>query len=82
MEFLVMDVTVLVHFHFQPLGKGVDDRRADAVKTAGYFVSAAAEFTAGVKNGQNDGNRRNAQFFINADRNAAAVVTDFNNVVR
>jgi hypothetical protein len=38
--------------------QGVDDRDADAVQAAGDLVSLAAELAAGVKNRQNDFDRR------------------------
>ena len=50
-ELHLVDMSVLVHLHLQPLGKGVYHGRAHAVKTAGYLVAPAAELTAGVQNG-------------------------------
>ena len=38
----------------QPLGKRVDDRRADTVQTAGDLIAPAAEFAARVQDGIDD----------------------------
>ena len=73
---------VTADFDFEPFGKGVYDRRTDAVQTAGNFIAAAAEFTAGVQNRQNDGDRGQALLFVNIDRNAAPVVAHGDNIAR
>ena len=67
-------VAFLINVHFQPFGKGVDDRKPDAVQTAGNFISAAAEFTAGVQFGQNDFHRRNFFGVVDIGRDAAPVI--------
>ena len=73
-KFHLIDFAFLVDLDRQPLGQGVDDRRADAVQAAGNLVAAAAEFTARVQNGVNDLERGPAGLRLNVDGNAAAVV--------
>ena len=63
-----------MHLHRQPLGKGVDDARADTVQTAGDLVASAAELAARVQHGVDDLKRRTARLRLNVDRNAAAVI--------
>ena len=79
-ELLIVDMPVLTDFDFEPVGQSVDDGGTDAVQTAGDLVSATAELTAGVEDGQNDRDRRNAQFLVDADRDASTVVADFDDV--
>ena len=73
-------VAVLTDFDFEPVGQRVDDGGTDAVQAAGDLVAATAEFTAGVEDGQNDRDRRNAQFLVDADRDTTSVVADFDDV--
>ena len=68
--------------HLQPLGQGVDDRSAYAVQSAGHLVSAAAKFAAGVQHGKDNRHRRDAQLWLDANRDAAAVILDAHNVPR
>ena len=53
-ELHFIDVAVFMHPHPQPLGQGIDHRRAHAVQAAGDLVSSAAELTAGVQHGIHD----------------------------
>ena len=55
-------------------GQGVDDRRADAVQTAGRRVGAAAELAAGVQPGHDDLDAGQAGLRLDVDRDAATVV--------
>ena len=64
----------LINVHFQPFGKGVDDRKPDAVQTAGNFISAAAEFTARMEHGENNFKCRFADLCIDAGGNTASVI--------
>ena len=59
---------------FQPFRQGVYNGCTYAVQTAGDLVAAAAELTAGVEDGVNDGRRRDALFWVDAHRDSAAVV--------
>ena len=74
----VIDLAVARDFHFEPVGKCVRAFRADAVQTAGIFVSALPEFSAGVQIGQHQLDRRHLPFRMHVDRNAAAVVAHRN----
>ena len=71
---------VLTDFDFEPVRQGVDDGGTDAVETAGDLVSATAELAACMEDGQNDRDRGNAQFLIDADGDASTVVADFDDV--
>ncbi len=62
------------HFQFAGAGKRVDHRHADAVQTAGDFISFVVEFTSGVQFGHCDFRRRNSLGFVNIHRDAPAVV--------
>ena len=50
------------------------NRRTDTVQTARYLVSAAAEFTAGVKNCKYNFDCRNTLLWVNTDRNTTTVI--------
>ena len=69
-------MAVLVYFHFQPFGQGVDDREADAVQAAGNFIAAAAELAARVQLGEHQLDRGDPLLVMDARRDAAAVVLD------
>ena len=56
---LCVNVAVLRNLDLEPFGKRVYNRRADAVKTAGYLVARAAELTACVEHCQYNRNCRN-----------------------
>ena len=66
----------------QPLGQRIDDRSANAVQTAGDLVSAAAELAAGVQDGKDNGDRRDAQLWLDADRDASTVILDTDDIAR
>ena len=76
-----MDLAVARNFHLEPVGKRVDAFRADAVQTAGIFVGALAEFSAGVQIRQHQLDRRHLELRMHVDRNAAAVVADRNGAI-
>ena len=61
--------------------KRVDALRADAVQAAGIFVSALAEFAAGVQIRQHQLDGRHLEFRMHIDRNAAAVVANRNGTI-
>ena len=67
-------MAVLIYFHFQPFGERVDDGKPHAVQAAGDLVSAAAEFAARVQFGQNELDRGDPLFVMDARGDAAAVV--------
>ena len=69
-----MSVTGDLSLH--PLGKSVNDRRTDAVQTAGNLVTAAAELTACVQNGENNRQCRYSHLFMHGNGNTTSVITD------
>ena len=75
-EFHLINFPVLADLDLQPLGKGVDDRRAYAVQTAGDLIAPAAEFAARVQDGIDDLERGLAGLGLNVDGDTAAVVGD------
>ena len=50
-KFHLMDFAVAVHLYRQPFAQGVDHAGAHAMQTAGYLISPAAEFSAGMEHG-------------------------------
>ena len=46
---LLVNLSVLVDLNLQPVGQRIYNGCAYAMETAGYLVSAAAEFTAGMQ---------------------------------
>ena len=60
--------------HDEPFAQRVDDRRADAVQAAGIRIILMIEFAARVQPGVDHLHARDAQFRVDIDRNAAAVV--------
>ena len=77
---LMVGVTLTGNLHLQPLGQRVYHRRADAMQTAGHLVTAAAELTTGVQDGQNHRHGGQTELFVQTDRDTTAVVTDANNI--
>ena len=77
----MINLAVARHFHFEPLGKGVRAFRADAVETAGIFVSALAELSAGVQVREHQFDGRHFPFRMNINRNTAAVVAHRNGAI-
>jgi hypothetical protein len=72
---LAPDVPVAANLEVEALGEGVDDRHADAVKTARDLVAApVAELPAGVEDGQNDLGGGPLLLLVEVDRDPAAVV--------
>ena len=70
----------VAYLDFEPLGQGVDDRRADAVQTARDLVCAAAEFAAGVEHREDDGDGRDTLLRMDTDGDSAAVIAHFDHV--
>lgn len=69
-----VDLARTANLELQRHGKGVDDRNADAVQTAGDLVGILVEFPAGMKLRHDDFRRRDALFPVNVGRYTAAVV--------
>ena len=70
-----------LHVHLDAGRKRIHDRNADAMKATGNLVTLAAEFAAGMQNGENDLNRRNLFLGVHIDRNATAVIGNGNRVI-
>ena len=76
-----VNFSVARNLDLEPIGKRVDAFRADAVQTAGVFVSALPEFSAGMQIRQDQLDGRHLEFRMHVDRNAAAVVTNGNRAI-
>ncbi len=72
----MVNLGVTRDLHFEPIGKRVDALRADAVQTAGIFVSALPEFSARVQIRQHQLDGRHVELRMHVDRNAAAIVAN------
>ena len=68
-------------FRFEPVRQRIHALRADTVKTAGVFVGALSELAAGVKIGEHQFHRGDAEFRMRINRNAAAVVGHRNRAI-
>ena len=68
--------------HPEPCRKRIDNRDADPVETAGYLVSAFAEFSSGVEFGHDELQRGDAVLGMKINRYAPAVVLDGDAAVR
>ena len=75
-SFITLEVNILAvtNLDFEPLGKCVYNRRTYAVQTARNLVTASAEFSAGVENGEYNRYGRESCFAVHADRNTTAVI--------
>ena len=76
-----MDFAVCVDFNFNPLGKSINNRSTNAVETARNLITVTAELTAGMENCINYFDSRQACLWLNANRNASAVVRYCDGVV-
>ena len=76
----MMNFAVFVNFNFKPLRKRVYNRRADAVKTARNLVSAAAELTACVKNGEYYLESAFTCLFLDVNGNTASVIRNADDI--
>ena len=79
---LFIYLSIAADFNLQPLGKGIYNRCAYAVQTAGYLVSAAAELAARMQDRKYDLNRRKSGFFLSINRNATTVILYRDRIVR
>ncbi len=75
-------LAVTRNLQFQPIGKRIDHRNADAVEAARNFVRVAVEFSAGVQHGQDDFRRGALLRLVHIHGDAAAVVHHGDGVVR
>ena len=79
-EFLLVDVLAVLYLDNEPLRKGIDDRSAHAVQTAGNLIALAAELTAGMQDGINHRDRGDAHFGVDTHGDAAAVIGDTDDI--
>ncbi len=77
---LLVDLAVAPDLEVERFRERVDDRDADAVKTARDLVAVVVELAAGMEHGQDDFGRRSAARVL-VDGNAAAVVDDGHRIV-
>ena len=75
-ELHLVNFSVLVYLHRQPLAQGVDHAGAHAVQTAGDLVAAAAELAAGVQHGEHHLQRGTSRLRLHVHGDAASVVGD------
>ena len=73
-EFHLVNFSLSGHPDFQPFGQSIYNRGADAVKTAGNLITAAAEFTAGMEHCKYHFQGRFSGLRLNACGDASAVV--------
>ena len=78
---LIIFITIYINIDFKPFGQGINNRCTDTMKSAGYLISAAAEFTAGMKNGKYNFYRRFMGFCLYTDRYTTSVVDNCNGIV-
>ena len=81
-ELLLPDLAVAADLHGEPLGERVHDRDTDPVQSPGDLVALAAELPSGVQLRQDDRNGRQSLIRHDVDRNARAVVSNGDRVVR
>src|SRR5580704_3105860 len=79
---LLPDGAITLNLELKLIGKSVDDGNADAVETAGNFVSVTVEFAAGVKNCKNDFSGGTLFGSVHVNGNAAAIVDHGDGIVR
>ena len=78
---LLVNLSALTDFDLQPVRKRIYNGCAYAMETAGNLVSAAAEFTAGVQDRENNLYCRNARFVVDSNRNASSVIDNRDRVI-
>jgi len=75
---LPVNLSVSPNFHFQPLGKSIDDGDAHTVQAAGDAVGLMVELAARVEHGHDDLQSRSVILGMVVYRDAATVVFDGN----
>ena len=73
-ELHLIDPAVPVDLNGEPLGKGIDHAGAHAVEATGDFISATAEFAAGMEDGVHHLQGGTAGLGLNIHGDAAAVI--------
>ncbi|MNV67408.1 hypothetical protein D3C71_1602110 [compost metagenome] len=74
--FLAVYLTLELNGSRQVLGQRVNNRNAYTVETAGYFITFAAEFAAGMQHRKHNLKSGAFGFFLFTDRNTTAVIDD------
>ena len=80
-KLLFIAFSVPVDLNLEPDRERIHHGRTDTVKTAGYFISAAAELSARMQNRKYHFDCRNSQFLLNIDGNSSSVVLDCHGIV-
>ena len=78
---LLVNLSALTDFDLQPVRKRIYNGCAYAMESTGNLVSAAAEFTAGVQDCENNLYCRNARFVVDSNRNASSVIDNRDRVI-
>ena len=73
---LYVAFTFTLDGELEPIAEGIDTRDADAMEAARDLVGVVVEFTASVQLGHDDLSGRDSFFFMEVNRDAAAVVRD------
>jgi len=76
-----MLAAIAAHDNLEARGKRIHARNANAVQAAGNLIALAAEFTASMKDGENNLDRGDFLFRMLVDRDAAAVVDNRDGIV-
>ena len=72
----LLNGTFVPNLYLQPFAQGIYNTGTNAVQTAGYFISAAAELTAGMQHGKYHFKGRNTHLGMNTGGNTTSVITD------
>ena len=75
-----IDVAFLIYPYPQPFGQGIYNRRTNTVQTAGNFITATAEFTAGMQHGKYNFQRRLSGLCLDINRDTTTIVGDSNGI--
>ena len=70
----LINFAILADCNFQPVGQCVYNRRTYSVKTAGYLISSAAEFSAGMQYRKYNFYSRKTSLRVDANRNTASII--------
>ena len=71
---LFMHLAFRTDFHFQPVGQRIDHGSSHAMQAAGYLISSAAEFSAGMKNRKYHFHSGNTRLVVDPHRNSSSVI--------
>src|SRR5699024_2347349 len=77
----IMNLSVTMDIYFQTAGQCIDYRCPYTMKSTGYLISAATEFTTRMQYGHDDFNRGTPCFFMHTDVNTASIIYHGNTVI-